>query len=120
MVYEIKDGTLHLVVEGMDKVWAFKSRLSIPLTHITGVRVDSEIVKGWWHGLRLPGTSIPHVITAGTFYQDGKRVFYDIHAPEEVVVISLDHEKYDELVIEVEDPRAFSRELLQQLDALGR
>jgi hypothetical protein len=120
MVYEIKDGTLHLIVEGLDKVWAFKSQLSIPLTHITAVRVDAEIVKGWWHGLRMPGTSIPHVITAGTFYQDGKRVFYDIHAPEEAVVLSLDHETYDELVIEVENPTAFVRELRQALGSRAR
>jgi len=120
VTYEIKDGTLHLTVAGLDKIWAFKSQLSIPLTHITGIRVDSEIVKEWWHGLRLPGTSIPGVITAGTFYQDGKRVFWDVHHPEEAVILSLDHETYDELVIEVENPRELSRELWIQLNALGR
>ncbi len=120
MIHEIKDGTLHLTVEGLDKIWAFKSQLSIPLTHITGIRVDSEIVNEWWHGLRLLGTSIPQIITAGTFYQDGKRVFWDVHHPEEAVILSLNHEMYDELVIEVKDPRAFSRELRLQLNALGR
>jgi hypothetical protein len=115
MTHEIKDGTLHLTVEGLDKIWALKSQLSIPLTHITAARVDSEIVKGWWHGFRVPGTSIPGVITAGTFYQDGKRVFWDIHHPAEAVVVSLDHERYDELVIEVENPGAFVGELRQAL-----
>ena len=115
MTHEIKNGTLHLTVEGVDKIWALKSQLSIPLTHITGVRVDSEIVKGWWHGFRVPGTSIPGVITAGTFYQDGKRVFWDIHHPAEAVVVSLDHETYDELVIEVENPEAFVGVLRQAL-----
>ncbi len=90
------------------------------MTHITGIRVDSEIVNEWWHGLRLLGTSIPQIITAGTFYQDGKRVFWDVHHPEEAVILSLNHEMYDELVIEVKDPRAFSRELRLQLNALGR
>jgi len=89
------------------------------LPHITGIRVDSEIVNEWWHGLRLLGTSIPQVIMAGTFYQDGKRVFWDVHHPEEVVILSLDHETYDELVIQVENPRAFSRELWLELNALG-
>ena len=36
VIHEIKDGTLHLTVEGLDKIWAFKSQLSIPLTHIRG------------------------------------------------------------------------------------
>ena len=104
---EITSDSLILRVEGMDKVWAFKSELTIPLTHITGVRMDEEIVHGWWRGIKFPGANIPGVLTAGTFYKDGKRVFWDIHHPEAAVIISLDHETYDELVIEVEDPKAF-------------
>ncbi|MGH9743116.1 MAG: hypothetical protein ACRD51_12300 [Candidatus Acidiferrum sp.] len=104
---QIGNGILVLHVEGMDKFLALKSELSIPLEHITGVRLDEEIVKRWYHGIRLPGTSIPGVITAGTFYQDGKRIFWDIHHPEQAVIISLAHEKYNELVIQVENPEMF-------------
>jgi len=104
---EFTGDILHLHVEGMDKVWAFKSQLSISLQHITGVRLDEEVAKQWFHGIKWPGTSLPHVITAGTFYQDGKRIFWDIHHPERAVVISLAHESYNELVIEVENPQAF-------------
>jgi hypothetical protein len=119
VAHEITGDTLHLTVEGMDKVWALKSRLSIPLQHITAVRVDGEIAQGWWHGLKVPGTSIPHVITAGTFYQDGKRVFWDVHHQREAVVLTLDDETYDELVIEVEDPASFVREVEAKIRAGG-
>ena len=112
---EIINNTLHLEVEGIDKVWALKSRLSIPLEHITAVRVDKDIVKGWWHGLKFPGSNIPGVLTAGTFYQDGKRVFWDIHYPAVAVVISLDHEAYSELVIEVENPDLFVAEIQSRI-----
>jgi hypothetical protein len=111
MLHEITGDTLHLHVQGMDKLLAFKSQLSIPLQHITAVRLDAEIAKSWWHGLRLLGTNIPSLITAGTFHQDGKRVFWDVHHPEQAVVLSLDHESYDELVIEVADPEAFVSEV---------
>lgn len=104
---EIIGGVLQLHVEGMDKVWALKSELRISLRHITGVRVDEAVVKQWLHGIKWPGISVPGVITAGTFYQDGKRVFWDIHHPERAVVISLAHETYNELVIEVENPEVF-------------
>src|SRR5262249_11601780 len=63
-----------LHVRGADKLWAFKSTLEMPLVHIASVRADSEVARGWCHGISMPGTDVPGVITAGTFYQDGKRV----------------------------------------------
>lgn len=67
----IAEGRLTLHVRGADKLWAFKSSLEIPLVHITEITADPSIAHGWWHGLRMPGTNIPGVLTAGTFYQDG-------------------------------------------------
>ena len=49
---------------------------------------------------------MPGVITAGTFYQEGERVFWDVHDPESTVVIQLKDERYVRLVIEVDDPPA--------------
>jgi hypothetical protein len=102
----ISDGNLLLHVRGADKLWAFKSSLEIPLAHIAEVRADPAIAHGWWHGLRMPGTNIPGVLTAGTFYQDGKRVFWDVHNPDNTVVIELKDERYAELIVEVVDPKA--------------
>jgi hypothetical protein len=102
----VGEGKLTLRVHGADKLWAFKSTLEIPLVHIAGVRADPEIARGWWHGVRMPGTNIPGVITAGTFYQDGKRIFWDVHNPANTVVVTLRDERYDELVVEVSDPPA--------------
>ncbi len=93
-------------VEGWDKLWALKSHLEIPSAHIRSARIDPEPARGWWHGLKLPGTSIPGLLTAGTFYQSDGAVFYDVHDPERTVVLELDHEDYRRLVIEVEDPPA--------------
>lgn len=102
----IVEGKLTLHVRGADKLWAFKSSLEIPLVHVRGVRADPEAARGWWHGIRMPGTNLPGVITAGTFYQDGKRVFWDVHHAEKTIVIDLHDERYNQLVIEVADPEA--------------
>jgi hypothetical protein len=104
--FSILGGNLVLHVRGADKLWAFKSSLEIPLVHIAGIRADPEVARGWYHGIRMPGTSVPGVITAGTFYQDGKRVFWDVHNPETTIVIDLHDERYSELVVEVADPQA--------------
>jgi len=100
------EGTLTLHVRGADKLWAFKSSLEIPLAHIAGVRADPEIARGWYHGVRMPGTNVPGVITAGTFYQDGNRVFWDVHHPENTIVIDLHDERFNQLIVEVADPAA--------------
>ena len=102
----ISGGNLRLDVRGADKLWALKSSLEIPLQHVAGIRTDPEIAWGWWHGWRLPGTNIPGVITAGTFYQHGKRVFWDVHNPDNTVVIELRDERYNQLIVEVADPNA--------------
>jgi len=102
----ITDGNLVLNVRGTDKLWAFKSSMAIPLHHVAGIRADPEIARTWWHGLKMPGTSIPGVITAGTYYKDGKRVFWDVHNADNTVVIDLRDEHYDQLVVEVADANA--------------
>ena len=105
----ISGGNLVLHVRGADKLWAFKSSLEIPLVHIAGVRADPEIARGWYHGIRMPGTNVPGIITAGTFYQDGKRVFWDVHHPEKTIVIDLHDEPFNQLVVEVDHPEAAVR-----------
>ncbi len=93
-------------VEGWDKLWSLRSRLEIPLAHIRGARWDPEPAMGWFQGLKLAGTDIPHLFRAGPFYQDGGLVFWDVAHPERTVAIDLDHERYEKLVVEVADPAA--------------
>ena len=54
-------------VEGLDKLWAFRSRLEIPLTHVVNAEVDPDQVGRWWHGWKLIGTDVPGLFAAGTF-----------------------------------------------------
>lgn len=91
-------------VEGIDKLWSLRSRLQIPLAHIRSVRADPAVAHGWWHGFRLGGTNVPGILTAGTFFQHGNNVFWDVHNPENTIVLELDHEFYDQLIIEVPVP----------------
>ncbi|MFC9627109.1 hypothetical protein ACFTXM_46605 [Streptomyces sp. NPDC056930] len=101
----IDDGNLIVEIEGLDKLWALKSRLTIPLAHVRGATVDPGIVKES-KGLRAPGTHFPGLITAGTFHVDGERVFWDVRDPAKAVVIQLTDERYARLVVQVSDPHA--------------
>jgi hypothetical protein len=100
------DGTdLIIEIEGMDKLWALQSRLTIPLANIRGATADPGIAKDP-KGVRAPGTHVPGVITAGTFHRDGERVFWDVHDAADAVVIELRDERFARLIIQVTDPRA--------------
>jgi hypothetical protein len=101
---ELTQDALIVHVQGMDRLWALRSRLEIPLSHVVNVEADPEVAQRWWHGIRSGGTQVPGVITAGTFHQEGERIFWDVHDPEKTVVIELKDERYSRLVIEVEDP----------------
>ena len=110
MVSVIQQGDdILFTVQGLHKVWAFKSSLTIPRAHITGARQDAVAARDL-HGFRALGTSVPWLIKAGTFYLHGEGglqpTFVDVMHPEQAVVIDLHDEDYQQLIIEVEDPAA--------------
>ena len=37
-------------VRGMDRLWALRSRLEIPLAHVLNAEADPELARGWWQG----------------------------------------------------------------------
>jgi hypothetical protein len=93
-------------VEGWHKLWALRSRLEIPLTHIKGVHADPRPAMGWFDGLKVAGTAIPHIFKAGIFYQDGNFVFWDVSNPDKTIVIDLEDEHFAKLIVEVDNPQA--------------
>ena len=103
---ELTPKTLVVHITGVDRLLAIRSQLEIPLTHVIGADANPEIAKTWWKGWKAPGANIPGVVTAGTFYRDGKRMFWDVHDPEKTIVIHLADDQYDALVVEVEEPSA--------------
>ena len=90
-------------VKGMHKLWAFKSQLTIPIDHILKAHQDLESIKGW-KGWRLPGTFIPYIISAGTFYKKGNKIFWDVSDMKKCIIVDLKDEDYKQLIIEVENP----------------
>jgi hypothetical protein len=115
----VKGNRLTLQVKGLDRLWAMRSRLDIPLASVRSVRVDPKVARGLWKGVSAPGTHIPGLIIAGTFYQDDKRIFWDVHDPNKTVVIDLVGQRYDQLIVEVSDPASVVRMLEHAIDPAG-
>lgn len=102
----IEGSTAIFAVQGSHRLWTFRSRLEIPLAHINDAHTDPSPKMGWFQGLKVLGTDIPNLFRAGTFYQDGGWVFWDVRHPDKAVVVELQDEKFQRLVIEVSDPTA--------------
>jgi hypothetical protein len=101
--------TVVFTVQGLHKVLAFKSQLTVPRSHIIGMRHDPTAAQRL-QGIRAGGTSVPGLVKAGTFYLDHhashKPTFLDVGNPKNLLVIDLRDEEYQQLIIEVDDPVA--------------
>ena len=83
---EIGGGALHVHVTGVDKVLALRSTVTVPLDHVVAVEQNLAEASAIWHGLKF-GTSIPGVLTAGSFRSKGDWTFWDVHDPSKAGTI---------------------------------
>jgi hypothetical protein len=116
----VDDGTATFDVLGLHRLWALRRRVRVPLSHIASVRADPTVSTRWGRGIRFPGTHVPGLIKAGTYYQGGKRLFWDVVHPAQAIVIELRGDRFDELVVEVADPGAAVAQLQTAIERAGR
>jgi hypothetical protein len=106
---EVLGGKLRLTVSGLDIILAFKHHLEIPLEHVRSVVVGitPEAHEQLRQSQRIPGTFLPGVVTAGSYVADGRWMFWDVHySGAQAITISIAHERYEAIVVDVEDPAA--------------
>ncbi|MGH2532530.1 MAG: hypothetical protein ACRDJW_09515 [Thermomicrobiales bacterium] len=112
----IKDETLVVTLQGWHKLWALKSEVRTPLTHVTGAEIDPAIASRPI-GFRMPGARVPGLITAGSYRGRHGWDFWDVRRPAKAIVIHLKDERYDRLIFEVDDPAATVRMIQEALPA---
>lgn len=75
MKLSISDQQLKIQFSLLEKIFAFHGSFTLPLQAIKSVSTV-EPLSGWWD-LRAPGTFLPGVIRAGTYYtKRGKEFWY--------------------------------------------
>lgn len=114
---EISGDRLIVHIHGVDQFLALATRVEVALGHISRVEIDPPDAHQVWHGLRMGGTNLPGVVTAGRFLQSGQWAFWDVHDPSRSIAIQLHDESYARLVIGVDHPEGAARMLLA---AIGR
>jgi len=102
---ERKNDNFVFEINGWHKLWALKSELVIPIENIIDAYSNEENLNWMW-ALRMPGTHIPGIITAGTYIQKDGTIFCDVVHRENSIVVELHDEFYKKLIIEVENPQS--------------
>jgi hypothetical protein len=95
-------------LSGMDKVWAFKKNLHVPISHIECIQTAETSFTEDKRLIKVVGAGIGHY-KVGTFLELGdtkKMIFLDVHHKEAVkggkfIAIKLHDERYKELIFEV-------------------
>lgn len=101
------DGRLRVRLYGADAVFSFKRKIDVPLGAVRDVSVTddlSRLVNGL--GLRLPGTAVPGLIVAGSYWRGrGQWRFCCVRRKQCALVVDLDPEaaRYRRLILGVED-----------------
>ncbi|MDQ1625323.1 MAG: hypothetical protein QOJ49_821 [Actinomycetota bacterium] len=110
-------GDLHVAQGPFDVLYTLKRRLDLPLSQIQGIVVASrEQIP--CTGLRLPGTSVPGVIRAGSYGTGAARDFWNVRRGGRVLVIQLrPGASYRRVVLQVDDPEAEAARLIPTVGA---
>ena len=111
---DITRDQLVVTMRGLDRLWALRRRIAVPLTSVRGAPADPGVSRES-AGLRAPGTHLPRVITAGTYFKDGARTFWNLRASQQPVVVELTGERFARLVLGVDDARATAERIERSL-----
>ncbi len=102
---ELTDKELVVHLSTLEKLMALHGDVSVPISQVRGATEDANFggTGDMKLGLRLPGTHIPFVVSAGTFLKDGDRQFVCTRRNLQTIVIELAGSKWTRLVIGVGD-----------------
>ncbi len=81
-----------------DKILSIRGSLQIPLKNIREATTKPPETR-WWRDIRMPGTYIPGLIKAGTYYTKNGKEFWFVIKGKNYLTIELENESYQRIVL---------------------
>ena len=112
----INSNKLCIELNFWEKLWAlqFNYTWQIPLDHIERVTTTAPS-SNWktliWKEVKLPGTFVPGVIKAGTYYTDQGREFWYVTDDKNYLILDLKNEFYQKVILTVEQNQLLAEQL---------
>jgi hypothetical protein len=99
----VQDDVVTVSLSAIEKAEAIHGDVSVPRAAVVSARTVPDGMKEI-HGVRMPGTGLPGVIMVGTWHDQGKITFVACHGRRPAVVLELAGQRYDRIVVTVENP----------------
>ncbi|WP_437327689.1 hypothetical protein [Sorangium sp. So ce381] len=112
MQLRIEGDRLTLTLEGAERLWAVRLRpIVVPREHVA--RAEAALPPSTWKEIRAPGTALPGVIKAGTYFTaHGKEFWYWVRSRKEhPLTIELEGEWYRRLVLTIDDAAGWAERI---------
>jgi len=99
----VHDDVVTVSLSAVEKAEAVHGDVSVPRAAVVSARIVPDGMDEV-RGLRMPGTGLPGVIMVGTWRDQGTVTFAVCHGRRPAVVLELSGQRYDRIVVTVEDP----------------
>jgi hypothetical protein len=109
-----------LRMRGLRRIAALRSTIRIPLHAIQAVGIRDGAAGGMWKGWRMPGTHLPFLIVAGTYYTAGEKRFYDVRRGEPALEIEAQGADFHRVIVGVREADSAVNLIRKHLAAIDR
>lgn len=115
MKLNLENGNLTIDLEWYEQLWAvtLEPQIHIPIERIE--RVTTAVPASSWAEVRAPGTFLPGVIKAGTYYTRQGRDFWYVTTDKNYLTLELHDEPYRRVIITTPDNRSWCATLSSHL-----
>ena len=97
-----------ILLEGMERFWAFQACLCVKVQDITDVIWNPERPEPGFPGIRMPGTGLPSLFHAGSFWRHSGWEFQYLKAREDgELIIKTKLHKYKTIRLTTSESTAF-------------
>jgi len=101
MKITITEDQLEINFSTTKKILSMKGSFKIPLKHIQSI--TTQLPKPTWKEIKAPGTMIPGLIKAGTYYTDKGKQFWLVTKGKGILNIELKNESYKRIILGIEN-----------------
>ncbi len=119
MRLSINNAKLAIEFEWYEQLWAVKACrvMEIPIAHIRSVTTAEP--QSSWAELRAPGTFVPGIIKAGTYYTKQGREFWYVTDDRNYLTLELESEPYRRLVLTIPDHQVWDDRINSELHSIA-